>query len=54
MNENSICMWCWWLNRWSYSKEINNFVRGLDLEYPEFAQTVADEFINGDLEIPLL
>ncbi len=42
-------MGCRWLYRGSFSKEIKNFVRGVYLKYPEFAQTVANEFIIGDL-----
>jgi len=30
-------------------KEDGNWVRGVDLKYPEFSQTAADEFIIGDL-----
>ena len=30
-------------------KEEGNWVRGVDLKYPEFSQTIADEFIIGDL-----
>ena len=30
-------------------KEEGNWVRGVDLKYPEFSQTVSDEFILGDL-----
>lgn len=30
-------------------KKEGNWVRGVDLKYPEFSQTVADEFVLGDL-----
>ncbi len=30
------------------------FVRGVDLKYPEFVETVADEFIISDLRDPLV
>ena len=30
------------------------WVRGVDLKYPEFAETAADEFIQGDLRDPIL
>lgn len=47
-------MWCRWLYGGSFSKEIKNFVRGVYLKYPEFTQTVADEFIIGDLRYPVV
>ena len=33
-------------------KAQGNFVKGIDLKYPEFSQTDADEFIIGDLRDP--
>ncbi len=33
-------------------KRENFWVRGVDLEYPEFAETLADEFVIGDLRDP--
>tara|TARA_B100001287_G_scaffold68993_1_gene56759 strand:+ start:791 stop:1819 length:1029 start_codon:yes stop_codon:yes gene_type:complete len=30
------------------------WVRGVDLKYPEYAETAADEFVQGDLRDPLL
>jgi GDP-D-mannose 3', 5'-epimerase len=33
-------------------KEEGFWVRGVDLKYPEFSPTVADDFINGDLRDP--
>ena len=30
------------------------WVRGVDLKYPEYNKTIADEFIIGDLRDPLL
>lgn len=47
-------MWYRWLYGGSFSKEIKNFVRGVYLKYPEFTQTVADEFIIGDLRYPVV
>ena len=35
-------------------KEQGHWVRGLDLKYPEFSKTTADEFIIGDATIPEL
>jgi len=35
-------------------KEEGCWVRGVDLKYPEFARTVADDFILGDLRDPVL
>ena len=34
-------------------KEEGYFVRGVDLKYPEFSQTDADEFIIADLRDPI-
>ena len=30
------------------------WVRGVDLKYPEFGETVADDFVIGDLRDPLV
>jgi GDP-D-mannose 3', 5'-epimerase len=30
------------------------WVRGVDLKYPEFSETAADDFIQGDLRDPLV
>ena len=35
-------------------KRENFFVRGVDLKYPEFSETHADDFIIGDLRDPYL
>ena len=32
-----------------YLKSKNYYVRGIDLKYPEFSESKADEFIRGDL-----
>lgn len=37
-----------------FLKSQNYFVRGVDLKYPEFSATQADEFIIGDLRDPLV
>ena len=34
-------------------KEEGCWVRGVDLKYHEYSQTVADEFIKGDLRDPI-
>ena len=33
-------------------KNENYWVRGVDLKYPEFGESLADEFIQGDLRDP--
>ena len=33
-------------------REEGNWVRGLDLKYPEFSESVAQEFVIGDLRDP--
>ena len=30
------------------------WVRGVDLKYPEYAETAADDFVQGDLRDPVL
>ena len=40
-----------WLND---SNKKDFWVRGVDLKYPEYAETAADEFVQGDLRDPLL
>jgi nucleoside-diphosphate-sugar epimerase len=37
-----------------FLKNEGAWVRGVDIKYPEFAQSAADEFIRGDLRDPLL
>jgi len=33
-------------------KELGYWIRGVDLKYPEFHQTLADDFVIGDLRDP--
>jgi GDP-D-mannose 3',5'-epimerase len=35
-------------------KKEGAWVRGVDIKYPEFAHSAADEFIQGDLRDPVL
>ncbi|EQD43218.1 NAD-dependent epimerase/dehydratase, partial [mine drainage metagenome] len=35
-------------------KEEGAWVRGVDLKYPEFSETAADDFIIGDLRDPVI
>ena len=37
-----------------FLKNEGAWVRGVDIKYPEFAHSAADEFIRGDLRDPLL
>ena len=35
-------------------KKEGYWVRGVDLKYPEFSETAADDFIIGDLRDPII